>query len=49
MTKKILIIALAKDWTGISRLPSGLKRAGFEVAALCPKTVTYLRPSTLII
>ncbi|MGE5086245.1 MAG: ATP-grasp domain-containing protein [Bacillota bacterium] len=36
MTKKILIIALAKDWTGISRLPSGLKRAGFEVAALCP-------------
>ncbi|HEX7676080.1 MAG TPA: ATP-grasp domain-containing protein [Bdellovibrio sp.] len=37
MTKKILIIALAKDWTGISRLPSGLKRAGFEVAALCPK------------
>lgn len=37
MTKKILIIALAKDWTGISRLPSGLKRAGFEVAALCPE------------
>lgn len=37
MTKKILIVALAKDWTGISRLPSGLKRAGFEVTALCPE------------
>ncbi|WP_413580668.1 ATP-grasp domain-containing protein [Bdellovibrio sp. HCB288] len=36
MTKKVLIVALAKDWTGISRLPSGLSRAGFEVVALCP-------------
>ncbi|WP_413586701.1 ATP-grasp domain-containing protein [Bdellovibrio sp. HCB274] len=36
MTKKVLIIALAKDWTGISRLPSGLDRAGFETVALCP-------------
>ncbi|WP_413577672.1 ATP-grasp domain-containing protein [Bdellovibrio sp. HCB290] len=36
MTKRVLIIALAKDWTGISRLPSGLSRAGFDVVALCP-------------
>lgn len=37
MIKKILIIALNENWTGISRLPFGLERAGFDVFALCPK------------
>ncbi len=37
MKKKALIIALNENWTGISRLPSGLVRAGFEVSALAPK------------
>lgn len=37
MDKKAMIIALAEDWTGISRLPAALKRAGFSVAALCPR------------
>ncbi len=37
MVKKVLIIALNEKWTGISRLPYGLDRAGFEVHALCPK------------
>jgi len=37
MYKKVLIIALNENWTGISRLPSGLDRAGFEVYALCPR------------
>jgi hypothetical protein len=37
MTKKILIVALNTHWTGISRLPSGLVRAGFQVFAFCPK------------
>lgn len=37
MKKRILIIALDTDWSGISRLPSGLFRAGFEVYALCPE------------
>lgn len=30
-------MALNENWTGISRLPSGLKRVGFDVAALCPR------------
>jgi carbamoyl-phosphate synthase large subunit len=37
MINKILIIALNENWTGISRLPSGLNRVGFKVFALCPK------------
>lgn len=37
MVKKILIIALNEKWVGISRLPSGLDRAGFSVYALCPQ------------
>ena len=37
MKKTVLIIALNENWTGISRLPSGLSRAGFKVFALCPK------------
>lgn len=37
MKNRILIIALDTDWSGISRLPSGLSRAGFEVYALCPE------------
>ncbi len=37
MKKKVLIIALNENWTGISRLPYGLDRAGFEVFSLCPK------------
>lgn len=37
MIKKILIIAFNENWVGISRLPSGLDRAGFEVFALCPR------------
>lgn len=37
MIKKILIIALNEKWVGISRLPSGLDRAGFDVYALCPR------------
>lgn len=41
MLKKILIIALKEDWTGISRLPGGLERVGFRVFALCPKN-SYL-------
>lgn len=41
MIKNILIIALNENWTGISRLPSGLERAGFESYALCPKN-SYL-------
>jgi predicted ATP-grasp superfamily ATP-dependent carboligase len=36
MSNKILIIAMNKDWIGISRLPSGLSRAGFTTYALCP-------------
>jgi hypothetical protein len=37
MVKKILIVALNESWIGISRLPSGLDKAGFEVFAVCPK------------
>jgi hypothetical protein len=37
MFKKTLIIALNESWTGISRLPEGLKRAGFSTYALCPQ------------
>jgi carbamoyl-phosphate synthase large subunit len=37
MFNNILIIALNENWTGISRLPYGLDRAGFKVYALCPK------------
>lgn len=37
MYKKILIIALNENWTGISRLPFGLSKAGFLVYALCPR------------
>jgi hypothetical protein len=37
MVKKVLIVALNENWTGISRLPSGLDRAGFDVYAICPK------------
>lgn len=37
MKKTVLIIALNENWTGISRLPSGLNRAGFSVYALCPQ------------
>ncbi len=35
--KNILIIATNKYWPGISRLPAGLKRAGFQTYALCPR------------
>lgn len=41
MYKKVLIIALNKNWTGISRLPEGLKRAGFDPYTLCPRS-SYL-------
>lgn len=41
MRKKVLIVALNTNWTGISRLPFGLLRAGLEPFALCPKT-SYL-------
>lgn len=34
---RILIIALNENWSGISRLPAGLKRHGLEVFALCPE------------
>lgn len=34
---RVLIIALNENWSGISRLPSGLKRHGLEVFALCPE------------
>jgi hypothetical protein len=37
MKKKVLIVALNEKWTGISRLPSGLTRVGFETYAVCPK------------
>lgn len=37
MRNKVLIVALNTNWTGISRLPSGLLRAGLEPFALCPK------------
>ncbi len=37
MAKKVLIVAVNKDWMGISRLPSGLSRAGFITYAVCPK------------
>ena len=37
MANKVLIIAMNKQWIGISRLPSGLARAGFTIYALCPK------------
>lgn len=37
MQKKVLIVAVNKDWIGISRLPSGLNRAGFVTYAICPK------------
>lgn len=37
MIKKVLIVAVNTNWVGISRLPSGLERAGFEVYALCPQ------------
>lgn len=37
MDKNAMIIASAEDWTGISRLPAALKRAGFSVSALCPQ------------
>lgn len=33
----ILIIATNKYWPGISRLPTGLSRAGFQTYALCPR------------
>ena len=33
---RILIISTHKYWPGISRLPAGLKRAGFKVFAYCP-------------
>lgn len=36
MIDRILIIALNENWTGISRLPFGLDRAGFKTFALCP-------------
>lgn len=42
MFDKVLIIALDEHWAGISRLPSGLNRAGFKVFALCPQK-SYLR------
>jgi predicted ATP-grasp superfamily ATP-dependent carboligase len=41
MIKTVLIVALNTNWPGISRLPFGLTRAGFEVFALCPK-ISYL-------
>lgn len=31
----VLLIALEESWLGISRLPAGLKKAGFEVVAFC--------------
>lgn len=34
---RILIIALNENWSGISRLPSGLSRHGLQVFALCPE------------
>lgn len=34
---KVLIVTTNKYWPGISRLPNGLTRAGFEVYSLCPK------------
>jgi hypothetical protein len=37
MKNNILIVAMNKDWIGISRLPSGLSRAGFMTYALCPR------------
>jgi len=37
MSKRILIVAMNQHWPGISRLPSGLKRAGFIITTLCPK------------
>ncbi len=37
MKKNILILATNKYWPGISRLPAGLKRAGFQTYALCPR------------
>lgn len=41
MKKKVLIVALNEKWTGISRLPWGLSRAGFETYAVCPSS-SYL-------
>ncbi len=35
--EKVLIIALNENWSGISRLPSGLSRHGIKVFALCPE------------
>ncbi|UOF01840.1 ATP-binding protein [Bdellovibrio reynosensis] len=47
MVKKILIVALAEKWTGISRLPGGLKRAGFDVYAYAPKN-SYLAKTSFL-
>jgi len=34
--KKVLFITLRSWWLGVSRLPGGLREAGFAVAAWCP-------------
>ncbi|XGC79504.1 ATP-grasp domain-containing protein [Bdellovibrio bacteriovorus] len=47
MVKKVLIVALAEKWTGISRLPGGLKRAGFDVYAFAPKN-SYLAKTSFL-
>ncbi|MBI5711135.1 MAG: hypothetical protein HZC42_12670 [Candidatus Eisenbacteria bacterium] len=38
---RVLIFALESHWVGIPRLPKALREAGFEVAALCPRS-SYL-------
>lgn len=52
LKNKILIVALNENWTGISRLPFGLNKAGFKTYALCPKKsylakTKYLQDSLL--
>ncbi len=37
VTIRVLIVTMKRWWIGVSRLPMGLRQAGFEVAAWCPE------------